>query len=346
LIRTGRNEARVIYRANALNMRDKGLTAAEVADFLEITPRTVFNIEENYEAGGLDRALYDDPRPGAPVRLDDRFKCHVVATVCADPPEGFDRWTLDLIREHVLQSDVVSKVSTESIRLVLKEHDLKPWQQRSWCVPKIDEAYIANMEDVLEVYERKEDPSRPLVCIDEKPIQLLDHARPPSGLQPGKPLRVDYEYKRKGTCNVFCAVRPLAGEYLLEVTERRTAPDFARFIKQLDEHYSQAEKIVLVMDNLNTHREKSLTDFFGPEEGARIWNRFEVHYTPKHGSWLNQAEIAINIYARQCLGKSRIPNIELLRKKTNAWCRYINGRHAKIQWTFTRTDAQKRFGYP
>ena len=119
MIRTGRNDARVIYRANALNMRDKGLTAAEVADFLEITPRTVFNIEENYNAGGLDKALYDDPRPGAPVRLDDRFKCHVVATVCAEPPEGFDRWTLELIRDQVLGSDVASIVSTECIRLVL-----------------------------------------------------------------------------------------------------------------------------------------------------------------------------------------------------------------------------------
>src|SRR5690606_36187285 len=109
----------------------------------------VFNIEKNCEAGGLERALYDDPRPGAPVRLDDRFKCHVVATVCGDPPEGFDRWTLELIRERVLENEVVAGVSTESIRLVLKEHDLKPWQPRSWCVPKIDDAYIANMEDVL-----------------------------------------------------------------------------------------------------------------------------------------------------------------------------------------------------
>lgn len=336
----------MIYRANALNMRDKGLTAAEVADFLEITPRTVFNIERNHEAGGLEKALYDDPRPGAPVRLDDRFKCHVVATVCGDPPEGFDRWTLELIREQVLNHEMVPDVSTESIRLVLKEHDLKPWQQRSWCVPKIDDAYIAGMEDVLEVYERQQEQSRPVVCIDEKPVQLLDHARPASGLQPGKPVRVDYEYKRKGTCNVFCAVRPLAGEYLLEVTERRTAEDFARFIKQLHEHYWQAGKIVLVMDNLNTHKEKSLTDYYGAEDGRRIWSRFEVHYTPKHGSWLNQAEIAINLYARQCLGKSRIPDIGQLRKRTNAWRRYANERKATIQWNFTRADAQKRFGYP
>jgi hypothetical protein len=336
----------VIYRANALNLRHKGLTAAEVADYLEITPRTVFNIERNYEGGGLEKALHDDPRPGAPRRLDDRFKCHVVATVCGDPPEGFDRWTLEMIREAVLCSEVVEAVSTESIRLVLKEHDLKPWQQQSWCVPKVDEAFLSRMNTILEVYEKQDDERHPMLCLDEKPIQLLDEVRPPSGLQPGRPKRIDYEYKRKGTCNVFCAVRPQAGEYLLEVTPRRTAADFARFLKQLEQRYAGADRITLVMDNLNTHREKSLLDYYGEEEGSQLWQRFEVHYTPVHGSWLNQAEIAINLYARQCLGKSRIPEIELLTKKTKAWTRYINAQGAKIQWNFTKDDARKRFHDP
>jgi hypothetical protein len=336
----------VIYRANALNLRSKGLTAAEVAHYLEITPRTVFNLERNYEIGGLQKALYDDPRPGAPRRLDDRFKCHVVATVCADPPEGFDRWTLELIREQVLKSEVVKAVCTESIRLVLKEHDLKPWQQQSWCVPKIDEAFWRRMDAILEVYAKPDDPLHPLVCIDEKPIQLLDHVRSPSGLKPGRPKRIDYEYKRKGTCNVFCAVRPQAGEYLLEVTERRTAADFARFLGQLEKTYQSAEQITLVMDNLNTHREKSLVDYYGEEEGSRLWQRFAVHYTPVHGSWLNQAEIAINLYARQCLGKSRIPDLASLTKKTKAWTQYINAQKAKIQWSFTKADARKRFSDP
>lgn len=344
LIKTGKN-ARQIYRANALNLRSKGLSAAEVADFLEITARTVFNIESNYEAGGLEKALNDDPRPGSPVRLDDRFKSHVVATVCSEPPEGFDRWTVELIREEVIANGVIEAVSHESVRMVLKEHDLKPWQQRSWCVPKLDQAFIERMEDVLDVYERPLDKANPLVCLDEKPIQLLDHVRPPSGLEPGKCKKVDYEYKRKGTCNVFCAVEPHAGSYIAEVTQRRTSDDFARFMQLLQQRYHAAQKIVLVMDNLNTHRESSLIGLFGERKARRIWKRFEVHYTPIHGSWLNQAEIAINLYARQCLGKCRIPNIDLLRKRTKAWLRYINTKSTKIKWTFSKSDAREKFAY-
>jgi transposase len=328
-----------------LNLRHKGLTVAEVADFLEITARTVYNIEKNYETGGLAKALHDDPRPGSPVGLDARFKSYVVATVCSDPPEGFDRWTLELIKDHMVNQRVVDTVSHESIRMVLKEHDLKPWQQQSWCVPRIDEKFIQRMEDILDVYASEVDQKRPLICLDEKPIQLLDHVRPPSGMSPGKCRKVDYEYKRKGTCNVFCAVQPQAGRYLAEVTQRRTGDDFARFIKQLAQGYENVDRITLIMDNLNTHTEKSMIGLFGEQEGRRLWARFDVHYTPVHGSWLNQAEIAINMYARQCLGKSRIPSIELLRKKTKAWIRYINHKKGCIKWNFTKTDARKKFDY-
>lgn len=127
-------DARVIYRANALNLRYKGLSAAEVGDFLEITSRTVFNIEKNYEDGGLDKALYDDPRPGTPALFDDRIKSKIVTLVCSDPPEGFDRWTLDLIQEHSVKKGLVDTIGRDTIRVILQEHDLKPWLQKSWCV--------------------------------------------------------------------------------------------------------------------------------------------------------------------------------------------------------------------
>lgn len=318
---------------------------AEVADYLEISVRTVCNIEDNYAAGGLDKALHDDPRPGAPVRFDERVKSHVVATVCSQPPEGFDRWTLELIREGIMRREVVGSISTESIRLILQEHDLKPWRQQSWCVPRLDPEFIARMEDLLALYARPADPRRPLVCLDEKPIQLLAEVRPPSGLMPGKCPRVDYEYKRNGTGNVFCAVEPQRGRYLTEVTARRTAEDFARFLGALAQHYPTSEKIALVLDNLNTHRLESLIGCFGQEKGRKLWERFEVHYTPKHGSWLNQAEIAINIYARQCLGKSRIPDLETLRKRTKAWTTIVNRRKVTINWHFTTKEAREKFDY-
>jgi transposase len=233
----------VIYRANALNLRSKGLTLAETADFLEITVRTVYNIERNYESGGLEKALHDDPRPGAPVQHDDRVKSYVVATVCSDPPEGFDRWTLDLIQAELLEKNIVDSISRENIRLILKEHDLKPWQQQGWCVPRIDEEFIERMEDVLDVYERPQDSRNPVICIDEKPIQLLAHVRPDSGIAPGRPAKVDYEYKRNGTCNVFCAVEQKAGRYIAEVTKQRKGPDFAEFFNDLQNRYVHAEKI-------------------------------------------------------------------------------------------------------
>ncbi len=345
MLRSGTHDARVICRANVLNLRHKNFTFLDIADILEITPRTAFNVENTYEEFGLERALHDDPRPGAPIKFDDRIKSQIVAIVCSNPPEGFDRWTLELIQERTIKDDVVDEISLESIRIILQEHDLKPWRQRSWCVPELNEEFIKRMEDVLEVYERPYNEKRPVICIDEKPIQLLDDVRPPEGLECGKEKRVDYEYERKGTASVFCAVEPLVGMYYNRVCERRTAEDFAKVIASIERKYESAEKIILVMDNLNTHKEKSLTDFYGEKEGKKIWERFEVHYTPKHGSWLNQAEIAINVYARQCLGKARIPNIETLRKKTLAWNKFANRKKVTINWKFSREKAREKFGY-
>lgn len=338
-------DARVIYRANALNLRHKGLTAAEVADYLEISPRTVFNIQQNYSDGGLIKALEDDPRPGSPPQFDDGQKAKIVAMVCANPPEGFDRWTLALISEEAKKNGIVKSISRETIRVLLQEHDLKPWLQKSWCVPKLDDEFIDRMEDVLALYEEVAPHNRPLVCLDEKPIQLLADVRPASGISPGEVEKIDYEYKRQGTANVFCAVEPQQGLYMNKVTESRTGEEFAKFMNDVARKYAQADKITLVMDNLNTHREKSLIDYYGEEKGAALWSRFDVHYTPKHGSWLNQAEIAINMFSRQCLGRSRIPDIDLLRKRCKAWVRYINSKAVKINWRFTRKDARSKFDY-
>jgi transposase len=244
-----------------------------------------------------------------------------------------------------LKDKIVEKISLETVRIILQEHDIKPWRQKSWCVPDLDEEFVERMEDVLKIYEKDYDEKRPVVCLDEKPIQLLGEVRPPSGIAPGEIRKVDFEYKRNGTCSVFCAVEPLVGKYVNKVSKRRTAGDFAKFLASIERRYLDAKKIVLIMDNLNTHKEKSVIDFYGKEEGKRIWKRLDVHYTPKHGSWLNQAEIAINMYSRQCLDKSRIPDIELLRKRTAAWNRVANVKKVQIRWRFTRKKAREKFGY-
>ncbi len=317
----------------------------EVADFLEFTPRTIINITNHYIEGGLLKALEDDPRPGRPVKFDDRVKSRIVATVCSSPPEGFDRWTLELLKEHTEREGLVDQISKESIRLVLQEHDLKPWQEKMWCVAELDQDYIDCMEDVLDVYQRAYDPTRPVVCIDEKPVALQGEVRDEKPMKPGSVRKRDGEYTRHGSANVFCAVEPKKGKYINTVTKRRTGNDFAKFLADVGRRYSEAEQIVLVMDNLNTHGKKSLTRFYGEERGGELWNRFEVHYTPKHGSWLNQAEIAIGMYSRQCLGRSRTDALEALKKKTKAWNRIANRKEITINWEFTKKNAREKFDY-
>lgn len=336
--------AREISRAHVLNLRNKGYTIIEVADILDITPRTVINITNNYETGGIGKALKDDPRPGQPIKFDDRVKSKIIALVCSDPPEGFDRWTLELIKEKT-EDQIVGEISKESIRIILQEHDLKPWQQKMWCIPKLDEEYIRRMEDILDIYERKYDKKEPIICIDEKPVCLHEDKRAPIQAKPGKIKKVDYEYGRNGSANVFCAVEPLQGQYKLQVTERKTRNDFSKFLASIGRQYQNAEKIVLVMDNYVTHFQESLINFYGEEKGLALWNRFEVHYTPKHGSWLNQAEIAIGMYNRQCLGNTRIPDIETLNKKTKAWEKIIRKKKVVIQWKFTKDKAREKFNY-
>jgi transposase len=214
-----------------------------------------------------------------------------------------------------------------------------------WCVAELNEDYISRMEDVLETYEQPYDPEEPVVCLDEKPIALHADVRPPSAAMPGREARQDSEYERCGTANVFCAVEPKAGRHFTFATPDRSGFEFARITAELALQYPDATTIHLVMDNLNIHRRKSLTDLYGAELGAEIWERFTVHYTPKHGSWLNQAEIEIGILSRQCLGNRRIPDLKTLRREIQAWNRGMNRNRIRINWKFDRRAARRKFGY-
>ena len=197
------------------------------------------------------------------------------------------------------------------------------------------------MEDVLEVYSRPYDPARPVVCMDEKPYQLLDEVRDPIPAKPGKVEKIDSEYKRKGTCSIFIFTEPLAGWRYSMALERRTKVDWAKRVKWvLDNQYPDAEKIVFVMDNLNTHTISSLYEAFSPEEAFRLAQRIEIHYTPKHGSWLDIAEIELSALATQCLGTRRIPTIEALNKELSAWETKRNTDQKGVDWHFTNTDAR------
>ena len=214
-----------------------------------------------------------------------------------------------------------------------------------WCVADLNEDYIAKMEDVLETYEQPYDSKEPVVCLDEKPVTLHADVRPCSAAAPGHEARRDNEYKRCGTANVFCAVEPKAGRHFTFPTPDRSAFQFAQVAFHLALAYPDAETIHLVMDNLNIHRRKSLTDFYSTEVGGEIWDRFTIHYTPTHGSWLNQAEIEIGIFSRQCLGTRRIPDLKTLRREARAWNRRMNHDRVHINWKFDRKAARRKFDY-
>jgi hypothetical protein len=199
------------------------------------------------------------------------------------------------------------------------------------------------MEDVLEVYSRPYDPAKPVVCMDEKPFQLLGEVREPLPKKPGKVEKIDNEYIREGTCSIFIFTEPLAGWRYAEAFEHRTKKDWAHRVKWvLDNQYRDAEKVVLVMDNLNTHVISSFYETFPPEEAFRLSQRLEIHYTPKHGSWLDIAEIELSALAVQCLGDRRIPSIEALNKELSAWESKRNIDQRGVDWHFTTADARTK----
>jgi len=196
------------------------------------------------------------------------------------------------------------------------------------------------MEDVLDVYQRPRDPMRPLVCIDESTKQLIKETREPRPTEPGRPARVDYEYERNGTANMFMMFAPLEGWRHVKITDRHTAVDYARALKDLsDIHFADAEQIVLVQDNLNTHKPASLYEAFPPAEARRLVERFQWHYTPRHGSWLDMAESELGVLATQCLDR-RIPDKQTLTNEIAAWETDRNSNHAKADWQFTTNDAR------
>jgi transposase len=214
-----------------------------------------------------------------------------------------------------------------------------------WCVAKLDKEYIARLEEVLAVYEKPLSEQAPVVCVDEKPVVLHQEVRPAVAMRPGRVARRDSEYRRAGTANVFCGVEPKAGRHFTKVTADRSSPQLADYLLEVAAHYPAADTIHLIMDNLSSHRRQAVVGRFGEQAGGWLWNRFTVHYTPKHGSWLNQAEIAISMFSRQCLGKRRIGDRASLRKETRAWNQRMNRDRVTIQWKFTRKQARRKFGY-
>ena len=222
---------------------------------------------------------------------------------------------------------------------ISKKGDLKPWLKKHWCIGKIDGEYLARMEDVLDLYEEPYDPKKPVICVDERPCQLIGDVVAPIPMKPGSPKKVDYQYERKGTCNIFIAFEPLTGWRYIEVREHRTKMDYAEFMDKVSEHYPDVEVMRVVQDNLNTHTPGSFYERFDAQKAWCLKNRFEFHPTPKKGSWLNMVEIELSVLSKQCLDR-RIGDMETLCREAKAWEEDRNRRKAKVNWRFTTNDAR------
>lgn len=205
--------------------------------------------------------------------------------------------------------------------------------------PNQNSDFVAQMEQVLDVYKRPYNPRRPVVCMDESPKQLIRETRIPLSGKPGRLARYDYEYRRCGVCSIFMANEPLVGKRYVQVCERRTKQDWSMFLKVLSGRYPEADVITLVLDNLNTHKPGALYATFAPEEARTLRNRFELVYTPKHGSWLNMAEIELNVLNGQCLNR-RIDTLDTVARECNVWQNTRNNMNATINWQFTTQDAR------
>ena len=348
MLKGGSRAARKLKRAQILLAADAGLPDETIATSLAVSGSTVCRVKRRFVEGGVERALNEEPRPGAARKLTGKEEALLVATACASPPEGRARWTLELLAGEMVRLTAHASLSRETVRRRLAENALKPWRQKMWCIPRVNGEFVARMEDVLDLYAEAPDPKRPVVCFDESPTRLIGEVRQRIPPEPGQVERFDYEYRRAGTVNLFVLVDAHRPWRKVTVTQQRTALDFARCMRELVEvDHPQAERVRVVLDNLSTHTPGALYEAFPAEEAHRLLRRLEFHFTPKHASWLNMAEIEIGVLKGQCLNR-RIADRERLEREIAAWQRGRNAAEAKIEWMFTTEAARTKLGrfYP
>lgn len=344
LLSAGRTCVRQVKRAQILLAAAEGQTEQHIAKAVHTSVATIYRIKRSFVEEGFEAALHDVPRPGGRRKLSGNEEALLIATACSAPPEGQARWTLELLADEMVRLTGHDSLSRATVGRRLAENELKPWQQKMWCVPKVDSEYVARMEDVLDLYAEPHDPRRPVVCFDESPTQLIGHTRLAEPAVPGTPARIDYEYVRNGTANLFVFYDVNAGWRHVEVTEQRTSRQFAQQMQALvDVHCPQADMIRVVLDNLSTHSIAALYQSFEPGEARRIARKLEFHYVPKHASWLNMVEIEIGVLKQQCLAR-RIENRETLVREIAAWEKRRNETAAQIQWMFTIEKARAKLG--
>lgn len=339
----GKHSVRKIKRAQTLLLsHTQSIRDEDIAESLSISLSTVYRTKRYFVEYGLEQALNDEPRSGQPRKLDANQEALLIAMTCSKPPKGRCRWTLSLLGDQLITLTELDTISPETIRQRLKDNDLKPWQKKMWCIGKLDAAYIARMEHILDLYAEPSDIKRPVVNFDEAGKQLVEHVNAPKSMKPGQVAKEDYEYQRAGMTNIFMCFDRHRGWRKTKVTDYKKSLDFAECMRELvDIDYPDADVIRVVLDNFGTHNEASLYKAFPPAEARRILRRLEFHFTPKHASWLNMAEIEIGNMNQQCLDR-RIPNKESLIDELAHWELQRNNEKASIDWMFNVDAARKK----
>jgi hypothetical protein len=332
--------AKVILHANVLlntndNDPERKKNDRYLAEIFGISPTTVNQIRKTYATLGIEAALNRKTRLTAPIlsKITGDFEAHVVAMALGPTPKGRAKWTLRLLAEHCLANQYIVSISHTAIGEMLNTNQVKPHLSKYWCIPKEnDVAFIAKMEDILGIYQKPYDSCYPVICMDEKPVQLLDEIRNRIGAKPlridpdtdiprpGEVEKIDAEYIRCGTASIFMFTEPLGGWRHVVALESRTKGDFALMVREIyEKYYPDVEQITLVADNLNTHNKTSFYEAFPVKIAYELSQKCEFHYTPKHGSWLNIAETELSSLSTQCLGKQRINSVEELNEILSAW---------------------------
>jgi transposase len=347
-VNSGSKLARKVKRAQILLSADDGFRDRDIADMVGVGTSTVYRAKKRFVERPFEVVLDDEPRPGGSRKLTGKEEALLVATACSKPPVGRACWTMSLLADAIVELTDHTSLSRETVRRRLAENKLKPWQKKMWCIPKVDAQYVARMEDVLDLYAKPPAKNEPVVCFDESPTQLIGEVRVPVPASPGQPGRIDYEYRRNGTANLFVFLDAHKPWRHVKVTDHRESADFAECMRDLvDIHYPKAKLIHVVLDNLSTHTEAALYRTFPAQEARRILRRIQFHFVPKHASWLNMVEIEIGVLVKQCLSR-RIGERESLRTEIAGWERARNKERARIRWMFTSEKAREKLGraYP
>ena len=335
--------AQILLKAD-VNGESGGWTDAKIAEAFNCRTRTVEKLRQRVVENGFEEALNGKKRKDPPVqaKLDGKGEAKLIAMRLGEPPEGYGKWTLQLLADELVSLNIVESICPETVRKTLKKKKITKRAIEYWVIPPEQNAeFVAGMEEILEIYEQPYDPEQPVVCMDEQPYQLVSETRTPIPATTEHPQRVDYEYERNGTASIFMFVEPLAGFRQATAREQRTKSDWAIEVAGLlDTHYADCDKITLISDNLNTHTKGAFYEAFEPAVARDYIKRIDFAYTPKHGSWLNIAECELSCMSSQCFADRRIGELSKLQSEIDAWATRTNEKLRIVDWQFKVDDSR------